>query len=374
VALPFPVPAVLAVGADLKSTCAVAQDRDAWLGQHIGDMATVETLHAFERASAHLLDLFAIAPSCVVVDPHPGYLSSRWGREWARLHGVPVDAVQHHHAHHASLMAEHGVPLESSMIGVVCDGTGHAPDGGVWGGEVFIGGYASVTRIAHLTPAPLPAGDTDVRHPARLALAHLHAAGLPWDEWLPCVQACGPTERQVLAQRLARRLGVVSSSSMGRLFDACASLLGVTQASTFEGQAAIALETAAHRATTTAPVAAFSLVETMGVLELDPAPMLHDLVARLRRGDDVTALAAGVHVAIADAIVAAARHARARSGLDLVGLSGGVFQNARLTVLAAQGLEAEGFRVLTHRLVPPNDGGLALGQVAVAGARGSGEA
>jgi hydrogenase maturation protein HypF len=369
VALPFAVPPILAVGAELKATCAVAQDRDAWLSQHLGDMATVETLQAFERASGHLLDLFGIAPACVALDPHPGYLSSRWARAWAEARGITVEAVQHHHAHHAALMAEHGLPREARMIGVVLDGTGYAPDGTVWGGEIFVGGYASVARVAHLATTPLPAGDADVRHVARLALAHLTAAGIPWREDLPCVRACPAAERDVLAQRLARGLGLVPSSSMGRLFDACASILGLAQVATFEAQAAIALEVAAGRATVAARLTGVAEVHDGEVLALDPAPLLRDLVARLGRGEDVASLAAGVHVAVAEAIVAAARHARAHSGLEVVGLSGGVFQNARLVALAAEGLEDARFRVLLHREVPPNDGGLALGQVVVAGAR-----
>ncbi|BCS32187.1 carbamoyltransferase [Luteitalea sp. TBR-22] len=369
IALPFAVPAVLAVGAELKATCAVAQDREAWLSQHVGDMETVETLHAFERAAAHLLDLFAITPARVAFDPHPGYLSSRWARQWAASRGIPTEAVHHHHAHHAALMAEHGLPRASGMIGVVFDGTGYGPDGTVWGGEVFVGGYTSVERAAHLATTPLPAGDADVRHVPRLALAHLTAAGIPWGDTLPCVRACPDAERQVLAQRLARGLGIVASSSMGRLFDACAALLGLAQVATFEAQAAIALETAAGHAATASPLAAFAAPVEGDVMRCDPAPMLRDLVARLQRGEDVASLAAGLHVAVADAVVAAARHARARTGLDVVGLSGGVFQNVRLTTLAASGLDAAGFRVLLHRQVPPNDGGLALGQAVVAGTR-----
>jgi hydrogenase maturation protein HypF len=370
VRLPFDVPPVLAAGGELKATFCLAQGRDAYLSQHIGDMETVETFHAFERAVDHLIGLFAITPAMVAIDPHPGYLSSRWARDWASARGIPVVPVQHHRAHHAAVMAEHGLDRDEAIIGVVFDGTGFGDDGAIWGGEVFVGDYASATRAAHLATASLPAGDVDVRHGARLALAHLTAAGLGWDDDLPCVQACTGTERQVLAQRIDRRIGMTPSSSMGRLFDAVASLLGVRHGSAYEAQAAMELEALARRAGKVAPAlaCAFALRTPDGLVQLDPAPVLRHLVEGLRAGVAGPDLAARFHEAVARAVLALAHRLRGETSIPVVGLSGGVFQNVTLVERAVALLEDDGFRVLTHRLVPPNDGGLSLGQAVAAAA------
>ncbi len=368
VRLPFDVPPVLAVGGELKATFCLAQGRDAYLSQHIGDMETVETLLAFERAADHLIGLFVITPAMVAIDPHPGYLSSRWARDWAAARGIPVVPVQHHRAHHAAVMAEHGLTQDDAIIGVVFDGTGYGDDGAVWGGEVFVGGYASATRAAHLTTVLLPAGDVDVRHGARLALAHLTAAGLDWDDDLPCVHACTAIERQVLAQRIDRRIGMTPSSSMGRLFDAVASLLGVRHVSVYEAQAAMELEALARRAGPVAPATActFALRAGDDGIQLDPAPVLRHLVEELRAGVARHDLAARFHEAVARAVLALAHRLRGETSIPVVGLSGGVFQNVTLLERTVALLEDDGFRVLTHRLVPPNDGGLSLGQAVAA--------
>lgn len=369
VRLSFDVPPVLAVGAELKATFCVAQGRDAYLSQHIGDMESLETLAAYERAVAHLLSLFAIEPSLVAVDPHPGYLSSRWGRDWAAARGLPVVAVQHHHAHLGAVMAEHGLPAGARVLGVVFDGTGYGPDGAVWGGEVLVGGYRDVTRAARLKNVPLPASDVDVRHGNRLALAHLAAAGLAWDDVLPCVAATPPAERQVLARRLAGGVGMAPSSSMGRLFDAVAALAGVRHVSTFEAQAAMELEALAAHADGGEAAArpyAFACVVAGGVLELDPAPVLAAIADDIRAGVPAALVAARFHDAAAAAVVAVVDRIAPAHGLGTVALSGGVFQNVRLLEAAVAGLAARGLEVITHRLVPPNDGGLALGQAACA--------
>jgi hydrogenase maturation protein HypF len=359
---------VLAVGGELKSTFCLAHETDAYLSQHLGDLESVETLDAFDRAVHHLLSLFAITPEMIAIDPHPAYLSSRWAREWAAQRRIPVVAVHHHHAHHASLMAEHRLAPDATMLGVVFDGTGYGEDGTVWGGEFLVGGCAGVTRVAHLAPTPLPAGDVDVRHASRLALAHLAAAGLPWDDDLPCVRASTPLERQILARRLERGLGLVKSSSMGRLFDAVSSLLGVRHVSSYEADAAIRLEAVAR---TAGPVEdaepwAFGLHGVAGVIHLDPAPLWHGLVGGMRAGVATSLLAARFHDAVARAVLAVAARTRDHRGIETVGLSGGVFQNVLLLERTVTLLEHDGFRVLTHQLVPPNDGGLSLGQAVVA--------
>lgn len=366
VGLPVAVQPVLAVGADLKATVCLAEGRDGYLSQHLGDMGSVASLDALERAVAHMQRLFNIAPGLVAVDAHPAYESSRWARRWAEARHLPVAAVQHHRAHLAALMAEHAIGPDEPVVGVVFDGTGYGDDGTVWGGEGFVGTYVALRRVASLAPAPLPAAEADIRAGARQALAHLAAAGIAWDGDLPCVQACSPAERRVLAARLDRGLGTVASSSMGRLFDAVASLLGIAHVSSYEAQAAMALEAAACPGPSPHHLPAFATRQDDGMLRLDPAPVLRALVEGLRDGVDTGRLAAAFHDAVSDAVVAIAVHASSGLTTPTVGLSGGVFQNAWLLSHATARLQRRGFRVLTHRLVPPNDGGLSLGQAVVA--------
>lgn len=371
VRLPFDVPPILAVGGELKTTFCLAQGRDAYLSQHLGDMETVETLERFEEAVARMRSLFAIDPAIVAIDPHPGYLTSSWARTWASTHGAVVVPVQHHHAHLGAVLAERHRPLDATAIGIVFDGTGYGSDATVWGGEVFAGGYAAAQRVAWLAPVPLPAGDADVRHGGRLALAHLTAAGIAWDDDLPPISALSVTERRVLRQRYERGLGMAVSSSMGRLFDAVAALVGVRQHSTYEAQAAIELEVAALRADRRV-VDARRYPVAIGVRDggrvIEPGCWLQAIVDDRRAGVDAGVIAARFHHAVADAVAAIATSVRDDMGSRPVALSGGVFQNMWLLEATADRLDAAGFEVLTHHVVPPNDGGLSLGQAVCAAA------
>ncbi|MFN8059888.1 MAG: carbamoyltransferase HypF [Vicinamibacterales bacterium] len=368
--LPFETPPILAVGGELKATFSVAHGHDAYLSQHVGDMENLETLDAFERAVDHLLRLFRIEPVLVAADPHPGYLSTAWARTWAAARGIGVAFVQHHHAHLGAVMAEHRLHPSARAIGLIFDGTGDGLDGTVWGGEILLGGYGEVRRVGALAARHLPASDADLKRCDRLALAHLRAAGVAWDDDLPPVRACAARERAILDRRLAERIGVVSSSSMGRLFDAVSSLLGVRHVATYEGQAAIELEGISEPAEGVAEPETgfcdFGVGEREGRLELDPSPVLRSLVDGLRRGERVGVLAGAFHAAVARAAVDVARRTRAATGVEVVAISGGVFQNVRLLGATVDGLRREGFEVFVHRLVPPNDGGLALGQLACA--------
>jgi hydrogenase maturation protein HypF len=268
--------------------------------------------------------------------------------------------VQHHHAHVASAMAEHGLDGTTRVIGVAFDGTGYGDDGTVWGGEVLLAGYTGFRRYARLSPAPLPGGDAGVANPCRLALARLWAAGLPWDGDLPCVTACAPDERGVLRRQLTGGLACVPTSSMGRLFDAVSSLVGLCHRAGYEAQAALELEAAAAAAWG-ADTAAYAFAGG-----LDPAPVLGDLITDLRRGTPAAVLAARFHRGVARAVAEVCRRARQETGLAAVALSGGVFANALLEEECARLLTEDGFVVLRHGEVPPNDGGLALGQLVVA--------
>ena len=363
VRLPFVATSILAVGGELKNAFCLASGSDAFMSQHIGDMGSVETWAAFERSTRQLSGLYDIRAGQLSADAHPGYQTRRWAEESS---DVPVAEVQHHHAHIASVMAEHAVAADRRVIGVAFDGTGFGTDGTIWGGEVLIAGYDGFTRVGHLRPVSLPGGDAAIRRPCRVAMAHLWAAGIEWTDDLPPVAAVPRGERAVLARQLERGTRCVPTSSMGRLFDAVASLLGLRHEATYEAQPAMELQWAAEAAPAGPPRPyRFDLHGD----ELDPSPVLRALVADLRAGVDTAVMAAGFHAAVARLIGDAAALAQARTGIDTVALSGGVFQNVLLLGLARRELGARQLEVLTHRMVPPNDGGLSLGQAAVAGYR-----
>jgi hydrogenase maturation protein HypF len=365
------VPAVLAVGGELKNTFCLTDGRLAFCSAHVGDMGTLETLRAYERAVGQLTGLRA-QPERIAADLHPGYRTRAWAEDHAG--DRPLDLVQHHHAHVVALLAEHG-RLGAPIVGVAFDGTGYGTDGTVWGGEILRLGPDShrFVRAAHLAPVLLPGGDAAVRHPRRMALSHLRAAGIAWDADLPPVAACEPAERRLLASQLESGTGCVPTSSMGRLFDAVAALLGVRQTVSDEGEAAMALEALATGATRSrqggstpaGPEHSHPAVARMGLGPgvLDPAPLLRGLVAGVRDGVPVPVLALAFHVAVADAV--AEMVTQVSDGVTLAGLTGGVFQNVLLLRLTRRRLEDRGCTVLTHRVVPPNDGGLALGQAVV---------
>ena len=361
VPLPFESPPILATGGELKATFCLAAGRDGFMSQHIGDMENLETLDAFTRAVDHFVDLFRIVPEVIAADLHPGYLSTKW----AEQQGLPVVKVQHHHAHVASVMAEHGV-LEP-IIGFSFDGTGYGTDGTIWGGEVLVADYEGFERAGHLKAALLPGGDAAVKQPAKMSLSYLHKAGIPWSGDLPPVSALSDTERALLATQLERGINTVPTTSMGRLFDAVSAIAGVRQMVTYEAQAAIEFEALIDAAEV--GTYGFAISERDDLLVVDPAPVLQSVVNDVRAGEPTGTIAARFHRSVAAMIVETAERIRTRTGLTTVGLSGGVFQNVTLTHATRAALIERDFEVLVHRLVPPNDGGLALGQAVIAAAR-----
>ncbi|MEU1616715.1 carbamoyltransferase HypF [Streptomyces sp. NPDC005722] len=370
VPLPVPVTPALAVGGDLKNTFCVGEGRHAWLSAHVGDMDDLATLTAFSDAERQLERITGVRPELLAADRHPGYRSVAWAVRAAG--GRPLRQVQHHHAHVAAAMAEAGLDGTGQVIGVAFDGTGHGDDGAVWGGEFLLADYAGFRRAAHLAYTPLPGGDAAVRRPYRMALAHLRAAGLPWTPGLPCADACPEGERVVLDVQLARGLHCVPTSSMGRLFDAVASLAGVCHVAGYEAQAAVELEAAAVAAGGV-PAEGYAFVPREGAgaggaTACDPGPVLAAVVADLAAGVPAGVIAGRFHRAVADLVRGVCGALRERHGLGTVALTGGVFANALLSSACARDLHADGFTVLRHRLVPPNDGGLALGQLVVAAA------
>ncbi len=251
------------------------------------------------------------------------------------------------------------------MIGISLDGTGYGTDGAIWGGEILLADYRAFTRAAHLAYAPLPGGDVAVRKPYRVALAHLWAAGIPWDDDLPPVRACSETERRILLRQVERHINTVPTSSMGRLFDAVSALIGLRQVVEFEAQAAIELQGCA------APVDdtpyAFRIDAEGESLVIDPAPRIaRAMIADWRAGVEPSLLSGWFHLAVARAMIVVAQIIRDQTQVNVAALSGGVFQNALLLGDVQQGLAAEGFTVLTHHAVPPSDAGIALGQAVIA--------
>jgi hydrogenase maturation protein HypF len=360
VRLPFDAPATLAAGGELKNTFCLASGPDAWMSQHVGDMGSVETLAAFERSTEQFAEMYDIRPEHIAADLHPGYQTRRWAE---RRSADGLAAVQHHHAHIAAVMVEHGVPTSEQVIGYAFDGTGYGTDGAIWGGEILVAGYAGFDRASHLKYVPLPGGDATIRKPYRSALSHLWAAGIDWADDLEPVRAAPDAELAVLERQLQRGVYCVATSSMGRLFDAVSSLLGVRHAVSYEAQAAIELEALAAAAVPVECGYRFDIEDD----HIDPGSLLHAIVSDLRADVPVDSIAFGFHAAVAQVVADTADLLRRRTGLDVVALSGGVFQNVLLVAQTRDKLVGRGFRVITHRVVPPNDGGLALGQVAVAG-------
>lgn len=353
-------PTLMATGGDLKTTfCLAAADGYAHLSSHLGDMADPRTQSCFTSALDHLAFLTDRRPAVIACDLHPGYATTAWAHRHAD--GRPVLGVQHHHAHAVSLLAEHG--LDTPILAVTYDGTGYGADGAIWGGELLVAEPSRFRRVGHLAPFALPGGEGAVRQPARIALDLLHRAGIAWEADLPPVAAVGERGLHVLAQQIPRGTGCLPTTSMGRLFDAVASLLGVCQEVSYEGQAAVELEHLARRGRP----AALALAVAGGVM--DPVPLIAGLVDGLRDGADPADLAAGFHRAVIDATAAAAGHCARAAGIGTVGLTGGVFANRALLQGLRQSLVDSGYQVLTHRIVPCNDGGLALGQVTVAAAK-----
>lgn len=346
---------VLACGAALKSTFCLTRDNQAFLSHHIGDLDEWTTYQSYLAGIAHLTDLLDVEPAVVAHDLHPDYPSTRYAFE---RDDVELVGVQHHHAHIASCLADNGV--RGPVLGVAFDGVGLGTDGTAWGGEFLLADLTDFTRAAHLSTVPMPGGDAATRFPWRMAAAHLDAAyeGAP-PAGLAVMQRQGRAWDQVLA---AARSGVNAprTSSAGRLFDAVAALVGLRDQVTYEGQAAIELE---HCADVTETGSYPVPVQDGRVLV---AELVRRVVDDLLRDVPAPVIAGRFHHAMADLVLDVCGRLREEHGLGTVALSGGVFQNALLLTRCLDRLEAAGFTVLTHRQVPPNDGGLSLGQAAVA--------
>ena len=352
---------VLAVGAELKSTVCLTKGRRAYLSHHIGDLENYETYRSFTGAIAHLGRLFDILPEVVAHDLHPEYLSTTYAVD---LEDIDLVGVQHHHAHIASCMADNG--RSDPVIGVAFDGTGFGADGTIWGGEVLVADLVSYERVGHLEAVPLPGGAAAIREPWRMAASWLRRAyGDDVPDALAVVERNAERWAQVQAVADAN-VNSPPTSSAGRLFDAVAALVGVRDAVSYEGQAAIELEQAADPAERGGYRAALTDGEPFVVRASD---LIRAVVDDVRGGVAVPVIAARFHAAVVAAVVDGCTRVRDARGLTMVALSGGVFQNVLLVERTVAALEAAGFQVLTHVRVPPNDGGISFGQAAVAAAR-----
>jgi hydrogenase maturation protein HypF len=365
-ALELPVAApkpLLACGAELKNTFCVAKDASAWVSHHVGDLENWETLSSFTHGIDHFEHLFAVEPEVVVHDLHPEYLSTKYAVERS---DVELIAVQHHHAHLAACLAEHGVI--GPALGAIFDGTGYGSDGTIWGGELLLGGLTSFKRVGALWPVRMPGGSAAVREPWRMACAWLQEADVepPPMLALECSRAAWRSVRQLA------RSGVASpvTTSAGRLFDAVAAMCGIRSTVNYEGQAAIELEAACDP--DEAGAYALPLIQRGRRLLLDPRPAIRALADDLRDGTSPGVVAARFHNGVALATARACTVLARREAIATIVLSGGVFQNRRLLATTSELLSAAGLRVLTPERLPPNDGGISFGQAAVAAARMAG--
>jgi len=361
--LPFSVRPLLAVGSEMKNAICLASGDKAFLSQHIGDLKNDSICDSFCHSIEHLGALLRITPESIACDQHPDYLSSVYAAE----SGLPVDSVQHHHAHLAACMAENG--LLDDAIGLIYDGTGFGIDGTIWGGELLVGGYHGFRRAGHFRQVPLPGGDVAVREPWRMALSCLFAilgdSAFSLDHRLS--GHLSATERDVFATMLKRGINSPLTSSCGRLFDAVAALLGLRHKVSYDGQAAIELEALAEGSSGQEHGPYEYSIVAGTPLQIDFLPMFPAIFKSMQNAIPKADIAHRVHTTVAQASVAACLRIAEDTGINQVVLSGGVFQNRLLTEMMYTGLTSSGLQVFTHRLTPPNDGCIALGQAAIAG-------
>jgi len=362
VALSVESRSVLAVGAELKNTICLTRGDRAFLSQHIGDLKNLEVYDSFKQTINHLQSILEVRPERIAHDLHPDYYSTRYAIEES---GLPTVAVQHHHAHLASCLAEHGV--ENPAIGVIFDGIGYGTDGKIWGGEFLVGDMKSYERVGHFRYLPMPGGDLATKEPWRMALSCLLSIYGEIPDNVKIFDSIAETELRLVTQATRKGINAPLSSSCGRLFDAVASLLDLRQKVSFEGQAAMQLEMVADPTQTQSYT--YLLSQDADQIIFDPRPLVAEIVVDLEAGVSTALIAGRFHASLADMIRDVCCQIRQQTALSQVVLSGGVFQNALLTEMTLERLERSGFKVFTHSLVPPNDGGISLGQAVVAGLR-----
>jgi len=361
------LPPVLAVGGELKNTVCLTKENRAFLSQHIGDMENLETLDFFSLTVSHLKQILEIAPEVVAHDLHPDYLSTRFARDQKEC---PVAAVQHHHAHIVSCLAEHG--LRGPVIGVAMDGTGLGLDGHIWGGEIIVSDLSSFNRRAHLEYIPLPGGDAAARNPWRMALIYLYKA---YGEELfnlsiPFVRDLNQPEASIVLKLALKGVNSPLTSSCGRLFDAVSALLGLRRTIAYEGQAAVEVEMAQTGRDEGVYPWEIGLEGNDWIMKT--AGIIHGIVQDIQEGEGRGVIARRFHNTLIRMLMDVCARTREETEIEQVALSGGAFQNATLLTGLSRALDSDGFQVYTHAKVPSNDGGLCLGQAVCAGLRHAG--
>ena len=366
VQLRWDMPPLLATGSELKNTFCLTREKYAFISHHIGDLENYETLRAFEDGIRHYERLFRIEPQAIAYDLHPDYLATRYALERADGESLPAIGVQHHHAHLAACLAENEHPGDRPVIGLSLDGTGFGEDGAIWGGEILLADYVAYERLYHLAYVPLPGGDQAIREPWRIALAHLQHAGMEWERDIPPViyarklSTTAGDPLDLLLRQITNRVNAPLTSSMGRLFDAVSSLLGVRHTVNYEAQAAIELESLADQDESgTYPFAIEGKI-------LNPSPMFQAMLSDLRANVPLPTLAGRFHNTLAGLLHRVCQKVRTQTGIEEVALSGGVWQNMTLIKKSIHLLQNDGFTIYLHHQVPTNDGGISLGQAVIA--------
>jgi len=356
--LPFDTAPTLAVGGELKNTFCLTRERYAFLSQHIGDMENAEVYEAFEQNVEHLSRLFRVQPEIIAYDMHPNYFTTQWAqRSTLNAKRIPI---QHHHAHIAACMADNKLD-NRKLIGLSFDGTGYGTDGAIWGGEVLLASYADFERVAHLEYLPLPGGDSATRNPWRIAVGYAEALGLDIAD-LPFLASIDPQAVDIVRQQVRKKLNAPQTSSMGRLFDAVASLIGIRNQVTYEAQAAIEMEIASKKFIGAAQPYPYQIED--GIIRV--GEMFQQMIQDVKSNCETGLIAARFHQTVCALAVEVSKRIRQQTKINEVALSGGVWQNQVLLDLARAELLRENFIVYTHQQTPANDGGLALGQAAIA--------
>jgi hydrogenase maturation protein HypF len=357
---------VLAMGGELKNSFCIGKDRLFYMSPYIGDMEDIRTVEALKESVARFIDMLEVKPQVVACDLHPRYNTSVIAEEY----GLPIVRVQHHYAHIVSCMAEND--YMKPVIGVSFDGTGYGTDGTIWGGEFLLADDCSFTRYGHITPFLQIGGDSSAKEGWRIAVSMIYGLMKNEEQALEAVKSldlCSEQEAKIMFRMYDRKMNAVVSTSAGRLFDAVSAILGIRRRSTFEGEASTALQFSAEAYAAEHPVVAEETTSAQGAFGqavLSTDALVAMLLEKKLHGEEPGKLAYDFHRELANLIVQTCMEMRTQTKRNVVALSGGCFQNLLLLDLCKKGLERSGFSVLIHHLVPPNDGGIALGQAVVA--------
>ena len=359
------LPQILALGAELKNTVALTKNRRVFLSQHIGDLENIETLDYFQKTIDHLKNILQIEPEAIAYDLHPEYLNTKWMQENDSFNDIDLYGIQHHHAHIVSCMAENGI--DHKVIGFAMDGTGYGSDGAVWGGEVLISELTYFERYTHFSYMPLPGGDLAIREPWRIAMAYLYGAYNEklFDLNLPFLKNIEDDKKRTIIRMIERKINTYQTSSLGRLFDAVSALLRIRDTVSYEGQAAIELESLVYNTDDT-NISYYDIeMDDNNIIRTDD--IIRKVVQDIIKKTEPEIISRKFHLSIAKVLTKIAVQIRKERGINSVALSGGCFQNNFLLKNSVSMLTQNSFEVYTHRLVPPNDGGISLGQAVIAG-------